>query len=94
MLAVAATVLALLIGWAVMRLGVRGIAFKGLAGYRAARLLFLRMRGQTEQGLTEKRVVSGAAWDEFCDSLKAAGAALVHGSAPVDPFNQVGVWWW
>jgi len=35
-----------------------------------------------------ERVVSGKAWEEFCDTLKAAGAATLYGNAPMDPFNQ------
>ncbi|MXW67543.1 MAG: hypothetical protein F4Z72_11180 [Gemmatimonadales bacterium] len=33
-------------------------------------------------------MVSGKAWDEFCDTLKAAGAALTFPGAPRDPFDQ------
>jgi hypothetical protein len=36
----------------------------------------------------EKRVVDGTAWDEFCDSLKAAGKIIQSEKAPKDPFNQ------
>ena len=36
----------------------------------------------------EYRVVSGQAWNEFCDNLKAAGGALLYGNAPKDAFNQ------
>ncbi len=71
--------------------GVRGTLIKGLSLYRRVRLLLLKARGKTEKGETEQRVVSGKAWDDFCDELKAAGAALVHGDAPMDPFNQVRV---
>ena len=33
-------------------------------------------------------MVSGKTWDEFCDTLKAAGAALQFPGTPRDPFNQ------
>ena len=36
----------------------------------------------------EKRVVDGTAWEEFCDSLKAAGKIIQSEKAPKDPFNQ------
>jgi len=35
-----------------------------------------------------QRIVSGQAWDEFCDTLKAAGAAMTFPGAPQDSFNQ------
>ena len=46
------------------------------------------MRGKTLDDVAEQRVVSGKAWEEFCDSLKAAGAAMNFPGAPRDPFNQ------
>ncbi|MDD4602217.1 MAG: DUF1214 domain-containing protein [Bacteroidales bacterium] len=46
------------------------------------------MTGKTEEGLHANRVVSGKAWEEFCDRLKAAGASLLYPGAPRDPFNQ------
>ncbi|MBL6949693.1 MAG: hypothetical protein ISR57_03515, partial [Bacteroidales bacterium] len=33
-----------------------------------------RISGKSEADIHAERVVSGKAWDEFCDSLKAAGA--------------------
>lgn len=32
--------------------------------------------------------MSGEAWAEFCDTLKAAGAALLAADAPLDPLSQ------
>ena len=56
----------------------------------ARRVLCLRhaLSGQPALSPEEQRVVSGAAWDEFCDTLKAAGAAMLAPGAPRDPFNQ------
>jgi hypothetical protein len=55
---------------------------------RRAQKLWLRLRGLTPEGVAERRIVSGEAWEEFCDTLKAAGAALKFPGAPQDPFNQ------
>ena len=43
---------------------------------------------RTQDDVAARRVVSGESWNEFCDSLKAAGAALNFPGAPLDPFNQ------
>lgn len=48
----------------------------------------MKLRGQTPAGIAEQRIVSGKSWEEFCDTLKAAGGAMVFPGAPRDAFNQ------
>ena len=50
--------------------------------------LLLKLRGKTLQDVHEERIVSGKAWDEFCDRLKAAGAVLRYPGTSNDPFQQ------
>ncbi len=61
----------------------------GLLGlFRRVSALTLRLRGKTPADAAAERVVSGRAWDEFCDTLKAAGAALLVPGAPRNAFDQ------
>lgn len=59
-----------------------------LGQYKRAQRLWMNARGLTPEGVAEQRLVSGEAWDEFCDTLKAAGASLKFPGTPQDPFNQ------
>ena len=66
----------------------RKIAIGLLALFRRASLLVWSLQGNTQDDLAAQRVVSGESWNEFCDALKAAGAAMSFPGAPRDPFNQ------
>lgn len=66
----------------------RKIAIGLLALFRRISLFVRRLRGKTQDDLAAQRVVSGQSWNDFCDALKAAGAAMSFPGAPQDPFNQ------
>lgn len=55
---------------------------------KAFRRTGLKLRGKTEMDVNVERVISGKAWDDFCDNLKSAGASLMYPGAPRDAFNQ------
>jgi hypothetical protein len=55
---------------------------------RRLQTLWMKLRGRTPEGLAEQRIVSGLAWEEYCDTLKAAGASLRFPGTPRDPFDQ------
>ena len=59
-----------------------------LALFRRISLFAWRLRGKTEDDMAAQRVASGQSWSEFCDTLKAAGAALQFPGTPRDSFNQ------
>ena len=64
------------------------LAIFALDKLRRGLKLWRSFRGPAPAGLAEQRIVSGQSWDEFCDTLKAAGAALSFPGAPQDPFSQ------
>ena len=55
---------------------------------KTAQRLRLKLGGRTEEDLHNRRIVTGRAWEEYCDNLKAAGAALLSPGTPRDPFQQ------
>ncbi len=59
-----------------------------LVVFQSIRRGWLSLRGIKEEDVHNQRIVSGKAWEEFCDNLKAAGAALVFPGAPQDPIQQ------
>ena len=56
--------------------------------FKTIRRFWLGLQGKTEADLHAQRIISGQSWEEFCDHLKAAGAALVYPGAPRDAFQQ------
>lgn len=66
----------------------RRLLVSALGLYRKSALIWLKIQGKTPEDVASERIVSGKAWEEFCDTLKAAGAALNFPGAPHDALNQ------
>lgn len=56
--------------------------------YRRFNVTVLKLRGLNVETAAEKRVVTGKAWEEWCDTMKAAGATLLSPGCPTDAFTQ------
>ena len=52
------------------------------------RKIGLFFSGKKEEDIQVQRVVSGKAWEDFCDQLKLAGTVLKYPGAPQDAFQQ------
>ncbi|MEA3479734.1 MAG: hypothetical protein U9R60_16240 [Bacteroidota bacterium] len=55
---------------------------------KSVQKLGMKIRGKTEDDIHAQRIVSGKAWEDFCDQLKLAGAVLHHSGTPQDAFQQ------
>jgi hypothetical protein len=66
----------------------RKLLFLFLGLLKTYRRIGLRLQGKSESDVHVQRIVSGKAWEEFCDNLKSAGASLMYPGAPRDGFNQ------
>ena len=66
----------------------KGLLFFFLRIFKAVKVFQLRLRGKTEKDITSGMIVSGKAWEQFCDQLKLAGASLMYPGTPRDAFQQ------
>jgi hypothetical protein len=66
----------------------RKLLFSFLKILKGLRKLRLKISGKTEADIHAERIVSGKAWEEFCDQLKLAGANLMYPGTPRDAFQQ------
>lgn len=64
------------------------ILFIFLSVLRSIQKFSLFLRGKKIEDVQEQRIVSGKAWEDFCDQLKLAGATLHYAGTPQDAFNQ------
>jgi hypothetical protein len=59
-----------------------------LNSYRRYRRWMLQLYGLTEADASYRNVATGNAWEEFCEQLKGAGAAILAPGAPQDALTQ------
>ena len=64
------------------------LLFIFLSSMKFFRKLRLFFSGKKEDDLQVQRVVSGKAWEDFCDQLKLAGTVLKYPGTPLDAFQQ------
>lgn len=48
----------------------------------------LKRRGVTSEQASAEKIISGQAWDEFCDTLKTAGGSILGFNSPDDPLTR------
>ncbi len=64
------------------------ILFAFLSVSRFFRKIAFAITGKKEDDVYDQRIVTGKAWDEFCNQLKLAGTNLKYAGTPQDAFNQ------
>lgn len=48
----------------------------------------LKRKGLTPEQAASESIITGRAWEEFCDTLKAAGGSVLGFDSPDDPFTR------
>ncbi len=66
----------------------RSLLFLFLRGLKFFQSLSRKISGHSLDDIHAQRVVSGKAWEDFCDHLKLAGASLMYPGTPHDAFQQ------
>ena len=66
----------------------RGLLFAFLGSIQSIQKVWRKIRGIKEEDVHNEMIVSGKAWEEFCDNLKKAGGAILYPGTPKDPFQQ------
>lgn len=66
----------------------RNLLFLFLKIIKSIRKIGLKLSGRNENDVVNQRIVTGKAWEDFCDQLKLAGASLQYPGTPRDPFQQ------
>jgi len=66
----------------------RGLLFLFLRFLKSFQQLVRKIQGKSETDIHDERVISGKAWEDFCDQLKLAGSSLLFPGTPRDAFQQ------
>jgi len=66
----------------------RKLLFLFLKILKSTRKIGLKLSGRREEDIITQRIVTGKAWEDFCDQLKLAGTSLLYPGTPRDPFQQ------